>query len=168
MRAPAQPVDEKRARRNRAAKERMAEWRKTEAYRDWLGRSREMRRLWKEKYRREKGARPRAELLYLAEKRRAQASAARAEKLEFERRFIGPPRPTEGWLGAARYQRWRYHAFPDAREKQIAKRRRHVREVSFSYARERLGLVGAPEALIAAKQLCLRIERVLGECDEDD
>ena len=58
------------------ARERMAAYRKTPEYQDWLQRSRELRRGLKEKYRRQAGAKPR-DAQAAAEKREQEAAARR-------------------------------------------------------------------------------------------
>lgn len=58
------------------ARERMAAYRKTPEYQDWLLRSRELRRGLKEKYRRQAGAKPR-DAQAAAEKREQEAAARR-------------------------------------------------------------------------------------------
>jgi len=68
-----EPMSKSKEQSNAEARERMAAYRATDEYRSWLERSREDRRLRKEKYRREAGARPRVDISLATAGKRAAA-----------------------------------------------------------------------------------------------
>ena len=73
-------MSKSREQRNADARERMAAYRSTDKYREWLERSREDRRLRKEKYRREAGAAPRRDISLAAADRRSSVARRRDER----------------------------------------------------------------------------------------
>lgn len=102
---------------------RMAEYRKTSEYQEWLIKSREMRRANKEKYRRAAGVPTRHEIAERAQQRAQQAERRRLAKADFLQNFIGPPKPRKAMTDAEHYQ-WRICNEPDfyARELDRAQR----------------------------------------------
>ena len=137
--------------RNKKAVERMAEYRKTEAYQRWLIESRERRKALKEKYRRERGCKPRTEIADQKKQRAAEKDRQQEERRRFKAQFIGPPRP-RAVMSDAEYSRWRYRN--DCGEYQKKKRSRQIYGVADCYVAQRLGLPvkHIPEGLISLKR----------------
>lgn len=146
--------------RNKKAVERMAEYRKTEAYQRWLIESRERRKALKEKYRRERGCKPRTEIADQKKQRAAEKDRQQEERRRFKAQFIGPPRPSAG-MSAAEYQRWRYRN--DCGEYQKKKKARHVCKCSDSYVAQQIGMPVecVPEEVISFKREQILFSRVV-------
>ena len=151
---------------NERSRLRMANYYQTDAYRKWLIETREARKERKERYRREAGCRTWEEMV--SEKAKAKADRLRElEKLRAEREFfyltfIGPPTPATA-MTDSEYESWRYKNDSEYRAYHLAKRRRNVEQVTTSYARQQLGIKGAPDDLVEVKRLFILIKRQLKE-----
>lgn len=137
--------------RNRKARERMAEFRKTEAYRQWLIESRDRRRQLKEKYRRQSGVPTVADIAERKKKKQLRCEERKAARQKFKSQFIGPPKPGTA-MSDAEYAKWRYKNDGGAYQK--AKREMHIACVSDSYVAQQLGmpLRAVPDDLLNLKR----------------
>ena len=146
--------------RNKKAVECMAEYRKTEAYQRWLIESRERRKALKEKYRRERGCKPRTEIADQKKQRAAEKDRQQEERRMFRAQFVGPPRP-KAILNDAEYQRWRYRR--DGGKYQKMKRGKHISQCSESYVAQQLGVrVGdVPKEIVDLKREQILFSRVV-------
>lgn len=139
------------------ARERMARRRQTPEYREWLRRSRELRRGLKEKYRRQAGARPRADIAAKA----AAAREAQATSREHRRMLRG--------LHDAHVKRWerlkkaremfaaRYTAAPGRERERVSARKWALVD---SYVAQQLRAMGVPQESITAELIELKREAI--------
>ena len=116
------------------------------------------RKAYKADIRRKQGAKSRDQItLETAAKR---AAIANEKKRLSEARmdsFQGPPRPDKK---TAEGYRWLYANDERFREKEKARSKAKKASVPLYYARQMLGIKDAPEALVQAKQIYLRIKKL--------
>ncbi len=139
------------------ARERMAAWRLTSGYTEWLQASRESRKANKEKYRRAKGIKSIEELKQEAAQKQS------IKKLEKEQRRKELRKPWHGLSDTDAY-RLRYALDPAYREKEKARTSETKKQVPLWYANQMLGgskSVKYPEILLEVKRLHLLIKRKL-------
>ena len=147
-------------------RDRMAEYRKTEAYKEWKASGgADLMRSLKEKYRRQAGVRKmddiQAESRQKAAAKAAIRDAARAAIQAEKERFVGPLFPTSSENPAA-YYRIRYASDEKFREKEKARVAAKKQTVPMYYAKQMLGIKGAvPLVLVEAKRLQLIIKKTL-------
>ena len=138
---------------SRKARERMAAHRQTPKYREWLERSRELRRALKAKYRRQAGAKPRD----------PQAAAAKLE-LAQERRVLREALQLLHDAHVARYRRVMREREKSARQyakdpgKQRSRSAARKLALPDSYVVEQLGYGGFPREAITEKVIELKRE----------
>jgi hypothetical protein len=142
-------------------RERMAAWRKTEEYKRWLIETRDRRRDYKSKYRREAGATPLHEIHLEAQRKAEIRAAERAAKKSEIDSFVGPSFPSSS-VNPTAYYRIRYASDEQFREKEKARVAARKQTVPLYYAKQMLGIKGeVPASLIEAKRLQLIIKKTL-------
>lgn len=135
------------------ARERMAAYRQTPEYRDWLLRSRELRRGLKEKYRRQAGVKPR-DAQAAAEKREQEAAAhglreeVRGLHDAHVKRFVGMRRAREAYVR-------RYVAFPERERARVSKYKEALADF---YVAQQLRSMGVPQEAVTAELIEIKRE----------
>lgn len=143
---------------NRKARERMAAYRRTPEYQDWLQRSRELRKQLKAKYRREAGATPRDAIKEAADAKRAKAAEqrrVREAKASLHDAHVRRYRDVLNWRESGRKQ-WLQNPEP-RRVRQAARR---VELVDW-YVRQQLRDMGFPADAINEHVMQLKREAIL-------
>lgn len=145
------------------ARDRQSVRRNTEAYRQWLVESKELRRKLKEKYRRQCGARQISEVRKEAEEKRIKKRKLEEERRQFDDVFCGPRIPSDPKI---RYS-IRYAASEDFRRAERDRTRAQKANLANWYVKYLLGVKDAPIDLIELKRVHMKIKRYLGELNED-
>lgn len=144
--------------RKEKARIRMAAYRQTDAYKEWLQSSRELRRSLKEKYRREAGATPRSELAEQTATRAAAIEARRLAKDDFFVCFIGPPPPHKAMTAAELYQ-WRIKNDRDFYARELDRAQRYKARTRPGYRGFIVGWSAMPDSVKEVKHLQYLIKR---------
>lgn len=141
---------------NRKARERQAARRQTPEYREWLVRSRELRRALKAKYRRQAGAKPRDP--QAAAEKRAQEAALRERREALAALHDAHVRRYVAVLRDRRKAAKRYAADPEFHRKRSSARKKALPD---SYVAELLRCGGFPRDAIDAHVIGLKREVIL-------
>lgn len=152
----------------RKARDRMSAFRQTDDYKVWLEKSRQQRKSYKEKRRREAGAVPRAELTARAAQRAKSADDRRLAKAAFLANFVGPPTPGKG-MTDAEYYRWRMTNDPDFYAKELDRAQRYKVRTRPGYQPSVVEWSAMPQAIKEVKHITYRIAREINrrEANED-
>lgn len=150
----AQPKDEL----NRKARERMAAYRQTPEYREWLHQSRELRRSLKEKYRRQAGAKPRDVMREAAEAKRELAAARKALREAVSSRHDAHVRRFNSVMANRKAYASRYAIDAQAERERSAMRKRALRE---GYVRQLLRGMGMTNDDITPEMIEMKREAML-------
>lgn len=137
------------------ARERMAAYRKTPEYQDWLQRSRELRRGLKQKYRRQAGAKPR-DAQAVAEKREQEAVARRLRD-EVRGLHDAHVKRFRCVMASRRKAASRYVSDPDGERARSAARKRALPD---SYVVEQLACGGFPRDAVTPWVIELKREAI--------
>lgn len=142
------------------SRERQAARRKTEAYRQWLVTSAELRKSLKAKYRREAGMQTRADLAAVSAARQEANTKAAAVKAAFVANFVGPRKPGR-WLGDAVLYAWRTTNDPIFYAKELDRAQEYKARKRPGYKGSILGWKQMPSGVIASKHLLYLISKQL-------
>lgn len=152
------------------AKDRMAQWRLTADYREWVDRSRGMRRKFKEKYRREKGSVPvnvYIEVMALRRIGKAQRDgvcALASKNVDNLRHYsgnLGIPREITNRTEVFRYKYVNDGSFQFSERRRV---RAAKANLSMWYVNQQMGATGGfryPDDLLLAKQAVMAINRLI-------
>lgn len=145
------------------ARERMAAYRKTPEYQDWLIRSRELRKGLKDKYRRQAGAKPRD--LQAAAKKREQRSLARIQLEQVRRLHDAHVKRFKSVRKARMAYARRYARFADSERSRSSAAKHALVDSYVSYQLRQMGIsADAINAeLIELKREVIRFRRISRE-----
>lgn len=153
--------------RRKKAREWMAEYRKTDEYREWLISSRELRRTLKEKYRRQKGALTRDEIAARASARAAAAEARRVAKTDFLAAFVGPPTPRSA-MSKKDYYAWRARNEPEFYARELDRAQRYKARTRAGYRDSIIKWSEMPAMVKEVKHLQYLISRQINRRSSDE
>jgi len=143
---------------NRKARERMAVHRQTPEYREWLRRSREMRKQLKAKYRRDAGATPRDVIREAADAKRALAVARKALRDAVNALHDAHVDRYQKVMYSRRKAASRYALDPQAQRDRQAARKRAAPD---SYVRQMLRSMGIANDEITPEMIEMKREAML-------
>lgn len=143
----------------RKDRERAAKRRESDAYKQWLESSRQMRKDLKTKYRREKGARP-MNVISAAASERRMAKEARRINRPGSADFVGPLKPGY-WMGDAAYYAWRCKSDPLYYAKELDRAQRYKVRTRHGYKGSVIEWQQMPADVIKSKHLVYLISKSL-------
>lgn len=153
---------ERNAEKNR---QRAAAHRLTDAYKEWLLRSRDYRVEWKRNKRRADGALSREQIALRTAERAAERDARRVARNDFRNNFIGPPTPSKA-MTDAQYYAWRVVSDPEFYTKELDRAQRYKARTRHGYKDSIIGWSEMPTAMKEVKHLQYLISRQLEKDDK--